>query len=52
MLVNNNVPPPNVLKRYEASGASLLISDDDLRSLGPEIVEADLVENAEDRRVL
>jgi len=52
VIVNNNAPPSKVLERYKASGASLLVSDDELRNLGPEIIEADLVENAEDRRAL
>jgi uncharacterized cofD-like protein len=52
VLVNNTVPPEDILARYEEAGASLLLPDDDLRSLGPQIVEDDLCEDLSHERVL
>ena len=52
VLINNRVPPPDILKRYEESGAQLLLADGDLRDLGPQIVEADLVEQLDRQRIL
>ena len=52
VIVNNHVPPAEVLKRYEESGAQLLLPDDDVRGLGPQIIEADLVEDMDQQRVL
>jgi hypothetical protein len=46
------MPPKEVLERYKAAGAQLLRADDDLRSLGPQIIEADIVENVDQERVL
>jgi len=52
VLVNNRVPSPEIMDRYAQEGATLLTADDDLRQLGPEIVEADLVEDMDEHRVL
>ncbi len=52
VLVNNHLPPPEVWKRYEEAGAQLLAADDDLRGLGPQVVEADLVEDITSERAL
>jgi len=52
VLVNSHVPPPEVFERYRESGAELLVADDALRDLGPEVIEADLVEDLKDQRVL
>jgi len=51
-IVNSTMPPKEVLERYQAAGAQLLRADDDLRSLGPQIIEADIVENVDQERVL
>jgi uncharacterized cofD-like protein len=51
-IVNNATPPKEVLQRYQAAGAQLLHADDDLRALGPQIIEADIVENVDQDRVL
>ena len=52
VLVNNSTPSEEVLERYRTAGAELLVADDELRSLGPQVVEADLVEDMNERRVL
>lgn len=52
VLVNNRVPGAATLLRYEASGAELLLADNDLRDLGPQIIEADLCESVDPTRVL
>ena len=52
VLVNNRVPSPQVFQRYEAAGARLLVADNDLRNLGPQVIEADLCENVDPTRVL
>ena len=45
VLVNNTVPPPDLVRRYEADGADLLQPGDDLDRLGIEVAAADLVED-------
>lgn len=52
VLVNNKVPTDDILARYKEAGASLLLPDDDLRSLGPQIIENDLCEDLTQERVL
>ena len=52
VLVNNHVPPHGDPARYEEAGAHLVLPDDDLRALGPQIIEADLVEDLTQERVL
>lgn len=51
-LVNNRLPPKEMLGRYEESGARLVVPTPDLRDLGPQIIEADLVEDLDQARVL
>ena len=45
VVVNVGRPPDAVLERYAAEGAQLVRADRPLYELGPEIVEADLVED-------
>ena len=52
VLVNNRLPPKEMLSKYEASGAQLALTTPDLRELGPQIIEDDLVEDLEQQRVL
>lgn len=52
VLVNNKVPPDEILARYKEAGADLLLPDEDLRNLGPQIIEADLCEDLSQERVL
>ncbi len=54
VLVNNKVPPPEVLEAYARAGAELVKVDEDLHRLGVQVVEADLLEKLEggSRRVL
>ena len=52
VLVNNRIPAAEVLARYEEEGAKLLLADDELRNLEPEVIEADLVEDMGQERVL
>jgi uncharacterized cofD-like protein len=51
-IVNDAVPPDDILRRYEAAVAQLVLCDDDTASLGPQIVEQDLVEEIDSERVL
>ena len=52
VLVNNCVPPPEILERYQESGAELVLPEEEARDLGPELIECDLVEDLEGERVL
>jgi len=52
VLLNNAVPPKEILERYEASGAQLIRADEAVRALGPQVVEADLVEEPSGDRAL
>ncbi len=53
VLINNTVPPPELVSRYEADGAHMLQPDDGLDGLGIEIIAADLVEDmSEGPRIL
>ena len=51
VIVNAGRPSRDVLDRYAADGAELVHIDPALYELGPEIVEADLVENGTHRPV-
>ncbi|MFP4055890.1 MAG: YvcK family protein [Candidatus Brocadiia bacterium] len=51
VVVNTGTPPAEVLGRYAAEGAELVRVDPPLARLGPEIIEADLVEDGGRRRV-
>ena len=51
VVINTGRPPDAVLERYAAEGAQLVRADRPLYELGPEIVEADLVENGARRPV-
>ena len=44
VLVNNKVPPPEVLEAYARAGAELVRVDEDLYHLGVQVIEADLLE--------
>jgi len=52
VLVNNTMPPAHILKRYRAAGAEPVLPHPEARELGPQLIEADLVENIEHQRVL
>ena len=54
VLVNNKVPPPEVLEAYARAGAELVRVDEDLYHLGAQVIEADLLEKlqGESTRVL
>ena len=52
VLVNNRVPPPEIMKRYEDAGAQIVLPDDEIHTLGPQIIEADIVESTDKERVL
>jgi len=52
VIVNNSIPPAKILKRYRAAGADLVLPHPEARDLGPQLVEADLVEDIEQHRVL
>jgi uncharacterized cofD-like protein len=52
VVVNNTIPPDDILHRYEESGAQLVLADNEARELGPQIVEQDLVEEIDGARVL
>ncbi len=51
IIVNTARPPDHTLARYRADGAELVEPDPDLHTLGPAIVEAQLVEPQPDRPV-
>jgi len=51
IVVNTARPPDHILARYRADGAELVEPDPDLYTLGPAIVEAQLVEPQPDRPV-
>lgn len=51
VIVNTGQPSDGVLERYAADGAALVRVDPALYELGPEIIEAPLVENGAARRV-
>jgi uncharacterized cofD-like protein len=51
VLVNTARPPDDALDRYAGQGAQLVRTDRPLYELGPEIIEADLVENGSHRPV-
>ena len=52
VLINNHVPPDEIMARYRESGADLILPEDEARNLGPELIECDLVEDLTDERVL
>jgi len=51
VLLNNIVPPEDMLERYAKEGAELVVPGD-VDSLGVKVVRADLVEDLEHKRVL
>ncbi|MFP4057385.1 MAG: uridine diphosphate-N-acetylglucosamine-binding protein YvcK [Candidatus Brocadiia bacterium] len=52
VLVNSNVPPPEILERYRQEGAALVAIDDALTAHRVQMVLDDLVENLQHRRIL
>jgi len=52
VVVNRARPSPSLLERYAAEGAALVALDPHLYELGPEIIEADLLENNGHRPIL
>jgi 2-phospho-L-lactate transferase/gluconeogenesis factor (CofD/UPF0052 family) len=51
VLLNNTIPPKEILERYRQEGAELVVPGD-IDSLGVDVVRADLVEDLEAERVL
>ena len=51
VLLNNTIPPREILDRYEQEGARIVMPGD-VDSLGVRVVKADLVEDIDNRRVL
>lgn len=52
VLINNKIPSPQVFQRYADAGAKLLTADNELKDLGPHVIEADLCEHVDPSRVL
>lgn len=52
VILNSTSPRKEILERYESEGARLAAVTDDLRTLGPRLVLADLVEDLDQSRVL
>lgn len=52
VIVNNNTPGSEILDKYKEKGSSLVVLDDSANGLQPTIVEADLVEDLRDHRIL
>lgn len=52
VLVNNRLPTDAIMARYAESGAQLVVPHAEARELGPQLVEADLVEDLTGERVL
>jgi len=52
VVVNRVKPPAALLARYAAEGAELVALDPALYELGPEVIEADLIETSDHRAVL
>ena len=52
VIVNNNTPGKEILKKYEEKGAGVIIMDDDSYNLKPIIKKTDLVEDLPDHRIL
>lgn len=52
IVVNTTQPPAAILKRYEDEGASIVQVTDDLYSIGPKVVAADVAEETDTSRVL
>jgi len=51
-VVNAHFPPEKILERYRKEGAEIVGPHDELRHCGPQIVEADMVEEFDSQRVL
>ncbi|NLW51007.1 MAG: uridine diphosphate-N-acetylglucosamine-binding protein YvcK [Candidatus Brocadiaceae bacterium] len=51
-LFNDHCPDQEVLARYRAEGAEMVLADDDLHTLGVPVVTDNLVEDLDGRRVL
>lgn len=52
VIVNNNVPRKEILKKYEAKGACLIKLDNEINTLKTNIRMADLVEDLNETRIL
>jgi uncharacterized cofD-like protein len=52
VIVNSNTPREEILRRYEQEGAYIAEITPELRELGPRVIEADLVEDIDQTRVL
>jgi len=51
VILNDNVPPQEILQRYEEDGAEL-VRPGGIAQLGINVITADLIENLEEKRVL
>ncbi len=49
---NCHLPADDILERYRAEGAEVVVAEDGLKELGVSIVEGDLVEDLDGKRVL
>lgn len=52
VIVNNNTPNKETLKRYKEKGADLIILDNGANTLKTTIKQADLIEDLQERRIL
>ncbi len=51
-ILNSSIPDDHILERYRQEGAEIVVADSELEGLGVNIVEADLVEDLDGKRVL
>jgi uncharacterized cofD-like protein len=51
-ILNSHCPSEAIMERYRAEGAEIVSADPAVRDLGMEVVEADLVEDLDGKRVL
>jgi len=52
VIVNNHIPPKDVIERYRAEGSELVELDEKLFEMGVRVVQADLVEKIDKFRIL
>ena len=52
VIVNDKVPPPEIMAAYEQEGSQVVGVDEGVASLGPNVVRADILEPISERRIL